>query len=132
MWESISERKVISKPSYADAIRHKASNKEAMSRTPHPRWMGSHRGSRYFQGYSFPQSKPRMKKHGEEGEVKSVSPAMNSEEPVQINDEAKRVASTNRLSDSLDIDGTNLEKGLEEHVGLAISLMTTIAFFFWS
>ncbi|GAB4857313.1 hypothetical protein Ancab_015221 [Ancistrocladus abbreviatus] len=111
--------KVISKPSYIDVVHHAASNQEGKSQTLYPLRMGSHKGSRDFQGESFPYSKPMMKKHGEKYEVKSTPQAMNSEEPVKINDEPRRAASPDKPSDSLDIDGANHEKGMEEHVGMA-------------
>ncbi|GAB4846539.1 hypothetical protein Ancab_025544 [Ancistrocladus abbreviatus] len=58
------------------------------------------------------------KKHGIEGSGKSVTSAMNSEEPAQFNEEVRRVASLDRLSVTLDIEGADLRKGTEECVGL--------------
>ncbi|GAB4835417.1 hypothetical protein Ancab_000325 [Ancistrocladus abbreviatus] len=51
MRESISEVKVISKPSYADVVRHRASNQEGRSQTPYPLRMGSHNGRRDLQDH---------------------------------------------------------------------------------
>ncbi|GAB4857309.1 hypothetical protein Ancab_015217 [Ancistrocladus abbreviatus] len=149
MQESSSVMKGIGKPSYVDVVCHKASNQKGRSQSPYPIQMGSHKGSSDFQeltggsifnrvkchsvaghggnprnlasktGELSPYSKLVMKKHGEDGEVKSASSATNSEETVNINDEPRRVASPDRPSDSFDLDSANHDKGMEEHVGMA-------------
>ncbi|GAB4848736.1 hypothetical protein Ancab_003463 [Ancistrocladus abbreviatus] len=62
---------------------------------------------------------PGRKKEGDDGNTKSVLPMMNGGEQVQINDEARRIAASDRLPVSVESDGAALGKGLEEHVELA-------------
>ncbi|GAB4849260.1 hypothetical protein Ancab_004064 [Ancistrocladus abbreviatus] len=62
---------------------------------------------------------PGRKKQGDDGDTKSVLPTTSCREQVQINDVARWVASSDRLSEPLDSDSSDLGKGLEERVGKA-------------
>ncbi|GAB4842296.1 hypothetical protein Ancab_012266 [Ancistrocladus abbreviatus] len=59
-----------------------------------------------------------IKEQGEEGEVQSASPAMNSKEPVEINNEPRRLADSYRSSDSSEKIGVDYEKGEEPRAGM--------------
>ncbi|GAB4841848.1 hypothetical protein Ancab_039371 [Ancistrocladus abbreviatus] len=137
--------KAMNNPSYAEVVRHKASNMGGMSPACLSHLVGSQKQSSDFseltgggifnqvQCHSIPRNvaKPRifvsnssdsylgMKKHGESKDAKSMLPAVNCGDLAQNDDEPRRIASSDRLSDPLDIDNTDLRKGLEERVGLA-------------
>ncbi|GAB4837008.1 hypothetical protein Ancab_001922, partial [Ancistrocladus abbreviatus] len=117
--EDSSNSKAIHKPSYADAVHLKDSKKEGMSQTCLPRLVGSHKQSRDFLELIGGSIFNNVKCHSVTRHV----------ELAQINDELKRVASSDRLSDPLDIDGTNLGNGLEERVGLANLINDNNSFF---
>ncbi|GAB4841846.1 hypothetical protein Ancab_039369, partial [Ancistrocladus abbreviatus] len=134
--------KAMNNPSYVEVVWHKASNMGGMSLTCLSHLVGSHKQSsdiseltgggifNQVQRHSIPRnvaksrifvsnssdSYPGMKKHGEEKDAKSMLAAVNYGEPAQNNDDPRRVASSDRLSDPLDIDSTDLGKGLEERV----------------
>ncbi|GAB4825484.1 hypothetical protein Ancab_008358, partial [Ancistrocladus abbreviatus] len=52
---------------------------------------------------------------GEEGEVQSTSPAMNSKKPIEINNEPRRIADSDRSSDSSKKVNADYKKGEKVH-----------------
>ncbi|GAB4836594.1 hypothetical protein Ancab_001507 [Ancistrocladus abbreviatus] len=116
-----SGKKATYRQSYADVVQSQDSNVEGLEPIYGSRRMGSHMQSPEFSGLkvkasSFDQS--WRKKEGNDGNTKSVLLVMNGGEQVQINDEARRVAASDRLPVSMESDGADLGKGLEERVEL--------------
>ncbi|GAB4839262.1 hypothetical protein Ancab_028788, partial [Ancistrocladus abbreviatus] len=66
------------------------------------------------------------KKEGGGGNTKSMVPAMNGGEQVQINGEARNVAESDRISVPMESDGADRGKGLEERVE-RVKLMNSIS-----